>query len=75
MPKQKTKIKELSSESLKNALWATLNEVRTGNTNTQKANAISSTARTICSIVKLELQVQKLLGQKPKGKTTKFIGN
>lgn len=75
MPRKIVKTEELSSDNLKTALWDTLNEVRNGNTNTQKANAIASNARTICSIVKLELQIQKLLGQKPKGKTTKFIGN
>jgi hypothetical protein len=70
MPKQKN---ELNSTTLKNILWDTLKSVQNGNTNAQKANAICANARTICSIVKLELQMQKLLGKKPTATTTKFI--
>ena len=70
MPKKQNK---LTSESLKNELWGTLQSLKNGTTNTQKGNAIAASARAICSVVKLELQVQKMLGQKPNASTTKFI--
>ena len=61
-----------NAENLKQILWDTISEVRDGTTNTQKANAVCSSARTICSIVKLELQMAKLTGKKPTVKAKKF---
>lgn len=66
------KEKTLNAESLKDVLWQTIKDVRSGSANTSKANAVCAGARTICSIVKLELQVAKLAGRKPTVKSKQF---
>lgn len=63
----------LNSNNLKEVLWETIEGVRSGKINVSQANAISSSARTICSVVNLELQMSKAIGAKPNVKTTKFI--
>jgi len=64
---------KVNAENLKDVLWETINEVRNGKTNTQKANAVCSSARAICAIVKIELAMAKLTGVKPTNKSQQFI--
>lgn len=63
---------QLNSTALKTKLWDTLNEVKTGTMDVRKANAITGTARGICSIVKLEMQMAKMSGKKPTLKLQSF---
>lgn len=48
---------ELSAISLKNALWETLNEIKTGKIQPAEGDAIASQAREILRTVKVQLQV------------------
>jgi hypothetical protein len=81
MPRRKaTKIKrsnayttELSASALKNVLWETLQDLRVEEVDPKTANAVAAQARTIASIVKIQLQVAKMSGKSPNATTVKFI--
>jgi len=48
---------ELSASNLKDALWSTLNDLRTGTIQPGQGDAIASQAREILRTVKVQLQV------------------
>lgn len=52
-----TEIKELNASNLKNELWGTLQDLRTGAIQPGQGDAIASQAREILRTVKTQLQV------------------
>ena len=66
------KKEKLTAERLKNVVWETLADVRSGEISPQKANSVCASSRAICSIVKLELQVARLSGRKPTTNAKRF---
>lgn len=65
---------EFTSEDLKNQLWRTLKEVRARRVDSKVANAVAIQAREIMRVVRAELQVSIMLGQKPTKNTLVFTG-
>lgn len=50
-------MKKLNAMNLKQALWETLNAIKTGKLNPQKGGAIASQAREILRTVKVQSQI------------------
>lgn len=63
----------LTSENLKSELWTTMKQVKSRKMKPNVGNTIISAARGILSVVKLEVQVAKMIGKKPTYNTTKFL--
>lgn len=55
-----TKLKDLNAKNLKDVLWTTLNDVKEGNIDAGKADAIASQAREIIRTTKVQLQISSL---------------
>ena len=52
-----TVIKDLTAINLKNALWETLNEIKSGTIQPGQGDAIASQAREILRTIKVQLQI------------------
>lgn len=50
-------MEKLTAKSLKDVLWTTLNDVKEGNMEAGKADAIASQAREIIRLTKVQLQI------------------
>lgn len=57
--------KEVNARDLKAALWDTLQKVRTKKLNPTIANAVARQSSEIMRVVKMELEIAKLNGNKP----------
>lgn len=58
MPKKKSqKVKLLNSHNLKQILWETLLEVRSGKMDTTTANAIAQSSKEIMNVVNTEIKI------------------
>lgn len=66
--------KKLNAESLKDALWATLQELRAGDMQPAQADSIASQAREILRTGKLQSMVAKQTGKSVPDGLTKFCG-
>lgn len=66
MQKKKHKHDKLTAESLKDALWDTLNKLRNKKIEPTEAVAVASTAREIMRVVRTEIDIAKLTGVKLK---------
>lgn len=64
---------ELNSYNLKQTIWDTLKQVKAKKLTHHSASSVAANARIILNAVRLEIEVQKLLGQKPNIATTKFL--
>lgn len=62
---------KLSGDSLKNALWDTLNKVKTKKINPDIANAVAANSREIMRVVKTEMTLAMLKKRTP---SQKLIG-
>lgn len=58
--KQSPVIKTLTGKNLKDILWITLNEIRTGDIDAGAADAVASQAREIVRTAKVQLQISTL---------------
>lgn len=58
--KQNPAIKNLTGKSLKDILWVTLNEIRSGDIDAGAADAVASQAREIVRTAKVQLQISTL---------------
>lgn len=65
---------KLTAESLKDALWATLQSLRTGETQPAVADSIASQAREILRTGKLQSAVAKQTGKNVPEGLQKFCG-
>jgi hypothetical protein len=63
-----------NSQDLKDSLWSTLQDLKKKKTNAATANAVAAQAREIMRIVKMEVQVTAMSGQKPGKKMLEFTG-
>ena len=66
--KRKTKevAQACNAANLRGVLWETLLNVKASKQSVKEANAVVSASRAICTVVKLELDAQKLSGVKSK---------
>lgn len=67
------KIQKLSADTLKDSLWQTLQDVRTKKITPSAANAVAAQARGITTVVRLQIQVAKLVGQNPNSSVQNFL--
>ncbi len=58
--KQSPAIKNLTGKNLKDILWVTLNEIKNGEMDAGKGDAIASQAREIVRTAKVQLQISSL---------------
>lgn len=58
--KQSPAIKTLTGKNLKDILWVTLNEIRSGGIDAGAADAVASQAREIVRTAKVQLQISTL---------------
>lgn len=59
------KNEKLTSNSLKMALWTTLKAVKSKRINPAIANSVASQSREIMRVVRAEIDIARLAGQKP----------
>jgi len=64
---------KLSASNLQQALWETLQDLKSDKVSASTANSIAGQVRGIISITRLQLQVTKLAGKAPNKQVTGFI--
>ena len=64
--KKRTAPPRLSAQSLKAILWETIIGLKEGRVDVKTANSIASQSREVARVVKIELEMAKLLKIKPK---------
>lgn len=68
------RVTQPTGDDLKTLLWETINNVKSGKITARDSNAISSGARAICEIVKMEMTASKMgKSKRVPAKTSKFI--
>jgi hypothetical protein len=64
-----------TSQDLKDKLYATLNDVRSKRITPHVANSVAGQAREIMRIVRMEIQIAAMTGQKPQRQLLTFTGD
>lgn len=63
----------LSSETLKEHLWDTIQRVRSGDMSAIDARTVCSASREIMRVVRAEIDVSELVNGKPNAQTQRFL--
>lgn len=66
-------IKGLSADTLQESLWETLKMVKNGKMDVSQANAITSAAKEICNVTRLQVQWKALTGDESDDNKPKLI--